>query len=161
VKSLTDKEVQVGSFKVLDGKRQLDVYIPELKLAFEFNGIFYHSVDRNPANYMYHLEKTMMCEERGIKLVHIWEDEWYDDNEKCKDLIRSFVFEEADVLRSAVVKNGEKTIEVDRSKFCKLFSITGYHLVSETPPKTIMRSKQNKDKYLVADCGKLIYEKMS
>lgn len=87
VRSIFSGEVKIGTFEELDFKRQLDIFIPSLRLAFEFNGIFYHSVSRDANNYMYHLEKTKMCEEKSIKLVYVWEDEWYDDNEKCKSLV--------------------------------------------------------------------------
>lgn len=59
------------------GPYELDAYIPEKKLAFEFDGMFWHSEqagkDRN-----YHLEKTRLCNESGIRLVHVFEDEWRD-----------------------------------------------------------------------------------
>lgn len=59
------------------GPYELDAYIPEKKLAFEFDGMFWHSEqagkDRN-----YHLEKTRLCGEKGVKLIHVFEDEWRD-----------------------------------------------------------------------------------
>ena len=54
-----------------------------MKLAFEFNGTYYHSVERDPQNYEYHLNKTKECKSLGIKLVHIWEDEWIYENENA------------------------------------------------------------------------------
>jgi len=66
-------------------KKELDIYIPNLKLAFEFNGIYWHSdlyKDRN-----YHLEKTELCEEKGIQLIHIYEDEWFNKEKIVKSMI--------------------------------------------------------------------------
>ena len=63
--------------------KELDIYIPELKLAFEFNGLFWHNeiaIDNN-----YHLNKTELCEKNGIKLIHIYEDDW----EFKQDIIKS------------------------------------------------------------------------
>ena len=57
---------------------EIDLYIPEKNLAIEFNGIFWHSTvfkDRN-----YHQKKSLMCKDKGIKLIHVWEDDW--DNKK-------------------------------------------------------------------------------
>ena len=126
-----------------------------MKLAFEFNGTYYHSVERDPQNYEYHLNKTKECESLGIKLVHIWEDEWIYENEKCKQLISGFISGNASPDISNV---GEKSlIEIDRSKFCKLFIIPGWNLVDETPPIKRLRAKASKEKYLVADCGMLVF----
>ena len=55
-------------------KGELDIYIPELKLAFEFNGLYWHSELYKERNY--HLNKTKECEKLGIQLIHIWEDDW-------------------------------------------------------------------------------------
>jgi len=64
---------------------ELDIYLPDLKLAFEFNGLYWHNelyVDKN-----YHLNKTKLCEENGIHLVHIYEDDWLFKNEIVKSRI--------------------------------------------------------------------------
>ena len=62
---------------------ELDIYIPDLKLAFEFNGTYWHSTECK-ADTLYHLNKTKLCEEKGIHLIHIFEWEW----EKNKDLVK-------------------------------------------------------------------------
>ena len=54
---------------------ELDVVIPEKKIAFEFNGIYWHS-DQRKSDPMYHLNKTLECEKNGYKLIHIWEYDW-------------------------------------------------------------------------------------
>jgi hypothetical protein len=53
----------------------LDIYIPSHKLAIEYNGLYWHSTDFHPDPY-YHLKKTQACEALGIRLIHIWEDDW-------------------------------------------------------------------------------------
>ena len=64
---------------------ELDIYIPDLKLAFEFNGLYWHSElykDR-----LYHLNKTKECLEKGIQLIHIWEDDWIYKQDIVKSVI--------------------------------------------------------------------------
>jgi hypothetical protein len=62
----------------LSGK-ELDVYLPDLKLAFEFNGIYWHN-ELYKSKY-YHYDKTNSCQENGIQLIHIYEDDWiYKEN---------------------------------------------------------------------------------
>src|SRR5690606_33425461 len=53
---------------------ELDVYIRDLKLAFEFNGLYWHNEIQKDDNY--HLMKTRYCENQGIHLIHIYEDDW-------------------------------------------------------------------------------------
>ncbi len=55
--------------------KELDIYIPDKKIAIEFDGLYWHSeemgCDRN-----YHLNKTNDCQKQNIQLIHIFEDEW-------------------------------------------------------------------------------------
>ena len=64
---------------------ELDIYLPDLKLAFEFNGLYWHSEDKRGKDY--HMMKTDECEKNGILLIHIWEDDWVSKNEIIKSLI--------------------------------------------------------------------------
>lgn len=57
--------------------KQLDFYLPDYKLAIECNGCLYHrtniySAPSKPPSY--HLHKTDLCEESGIRLIQVWED---------------------------------------------------------------------------------------
>jgi hypothetical protein len=63
--------------------KELDIYLPNLKLAFEFNGLFWHNEITTDKNY--HLNKTEDCEKLGIHLIHIYEDDW----EFKQDILKS------------------------------------------------------------------------
>lgn len=63
---------------------ELDIYLPELSIAIEFNGNYWHS-DSNGKDRNYHLNKTIQCADKGIHLIHIWE---YIYNQK-KDIVLS------------------------------------------------------------------------
>lgn len=77
---------------------ELDVYLPDLKLAIEFNGDQYHA---NPKFYkeddtvliinkkvsdIWEKDrvKKELCEEKGIKLITIWENDWINNNYNTK-----------------------------------------------------------------------------
>ena len=62
---------------------EIDIYLPELKLGFEFNGLYWHSEKYKDKNY--HLDKTNYFKEKGIRIIHIWEDDF--DNKF--DIIKS------------------------------------------------------------------------
>ena len=61
---------------------ELDIYLPEKKLAIEFDGLYYHSSDVVKPNY--HILKTSKCEQNGIQLLHVFENEWNDKKEIVK-----------------------------------------------------------------------------
>lgn len=87
------KEIYTGSISlkdktVLEGK-EIDVYVPELKIGFEINGLYWHSEKYKGKKY--HLEKTMAAYKSGIRIVHIFEDEWYHKKDICKDKIANIL----------------------------------------------------------------------
>lgn len=53
---------------------ELDIFIPDLKIAIEFNGLYWHNEQR--VGKTSHLEKLEACEASGIQLLQIFEDEW-------------------------------------------------------------------------------------
>ena len=70
--------------EVLDGL-ELDIYVPEAKLAIEFDGLYWHNELNKPNTY--HLRKTEMCEAAGLHLVHVFEDEWIEKQDIVKSRI--------------------------------------------------------------------------
>ncbi len=53
---------------------EVDIFLPDFDLAFEFNGLYYHSDLQKPDDY--HKIKTELCEQAGVRLVHIFGDDW-------------------------------------------------------------------------------------
>jgi len=95
----SDKEKQLTKFiknnyngKILTNKRniipphELDIYLPDLNLAFEFNGLYWHN-EINKPNKNYHQEKTNECKKLNIQLIHIWEDDWIYKTNIVKSMI--------------------------------------------------------------------------
>lgn len=156
IETICSYEVIVGSFKIISPK-QLDAYIPSLKLAFEFNGTFYHSIEHNSDKFV-HLNKTKRCEDLGIKLVHIWEDEWYFKKTKCKNQIKSHIASDIPMLMHDCIELASTIIAFDRAKYnrCIVSTFPKLLILAETEPAIILRAKKDKTKYKVADCGVLI-----
>jgi len=67
--------------------KELDIFVPKYNIAIEFNGLYWHSEIRKYTNY--HLDKTKKCEEKGIKLIHIFEDEWRYKQEIVKSMLKN------------------------------------------------------------------------
>lgn len=55
---------------------ELDIYLPKLNLAIEFNSIRFHSA-KILGNAYYHIKKSIRCKRQGIRLIHIYEFEDY------------------------------------------------------------------------------------
>lgn len=87
VRSFYDGEIIENSRKIIAPK-ELDIFIPEKNVAIEFDGLFWHS-ELNVTNKNYHLEKTKKCEEKNIRLIHIFEDEWMNKQDIIKSIIKS------------------------------------------------------------------------
>ena len=81
IKQLYDYEI-IQSYR---DKYEIDIYLPELKLGFEFNGLYWHS-DKHKDN-SYHKNKSDFFNQKGIQIIHIWEDEWI----LKKDIIKSII----------------------------------------------------------------------
>lgn len=64
---------------------ELDVLIPDKKLAIEVNGLYYHTDKFKPRKL--HLEKTELCSENGLRLFHIFEDQWIYQREIMESMI--------------------------------------------------------------------------
>ena len=71
---------------ILEGK-ELDIYIPNKKIAIEFDGLRWHS-EKFKKGHDYHLKKTLECQEKGVTLIHVFEDEYL----KNKSLVLDKIF---------------------------------------------------------------------
>jgi hypothetical protein len=67
------------------GKYEIDIYLPELKIGFEYNGVYWHSDKFKENNY--HLLKKNYFSDLGINLISIWEDDWQIKSEIVKSFI--------------------------------------------------------------------------
>ena len=87
--------------RALGNGKELDIYIPNKKVAIEVDGIYWHSdapglkKDEIPSEVVRNftanrsLEKTKLCEKKGIKLLHIFEDDWLLKPDIAKAYIKS------------------------------------------------------------------------
>lgn len=67
------------------GNTEIDIFIPELNLGIEYNGVYFHSSTFKHKNF--HKDKTTTCLNAGIRLMHIWEDEWINQKQLILGLI--------------------------------------------------------------------------
>lgn len=73
---------------VLEGK-EIDIFIPEYNIGFEFNGLFWHSEKRAKDPINAHSNKTNLAKNKDIRLIHIYEDDWIIKKDIVKSIIRN------------------------------------------------------------------------
>ena len=107
VKSIYSDEIVENTKRIIPPK-ELDIYIPKMKLAIEYNGLYWH--DENHVDRNYHLTKTNMCNKKGIDLIHVFEDDWLYKKEIVKSMIASRlgVYKEKIFARKCQIKEIEK-----------------------------------------------------
>jgi hypothetical protein len=64
---------------------EIDIYLPDLNIGFEFNGLFWHS--EKFRNSEYHLKKWKISKEVDVNVYSIWEDDWI----LKEDIVKSFI----------------------------------------------------------------------
>lgn len=65
---------------------EIDIYIPDKNIGIEFNGLYWHSEIYK--NNDYHLTKLKHAENNNIKLIQIFEDEWVNNKEIVKSILK-------------------------------------------------------------------------
>lgn len=96
---------------------ELDFFIPEKQIAFEINGLYWHSESmllnkgHNPRQY--HLSKTLRCEEKNIQLIQIFEDEWKYSKDIVKSVINNLFYKISNKVgaRKTVIKEINSSIK--------------------------------------------------
>lgn len=67
---------------------ELDIYVPNSKIAIEYNGLYWHS-ELSGKGPDYHLNKLECANERGINLIQIFEHEWKAKQELCMSILKA------------------------------------------------------------------------
>jgi hypothetical protein len=103
-------KIEKCNHSILNGK-ELDIYLPDEKIAFEFDGLRWHCELFNK-DKLYHLHKKQMCETKGIILFHIFEDEYLYHKEalfaKIKHILNSNEYLPKIGARKCIIKEIDK-----------------------------------------------------
>lgn len=94
---LISEEIEKQGYSVKNNDRtllgglEIDIYIPELNLGFEFNGTYWHSEEK--VGKYYHQNKSILAKEKGVQLIHLYE---YNGYERNIEIVKSFLKEQID-----------------------------------------------------------------
>ena len=69
---------------------EIDVYLPELGLAFEYNGDYFHG-PKHPEKVVKDLWKQEHAKDLGVQIYFIWESDWKNRREECERFIAEAV----------------------------------------------------------------------
>lgn len=140
VNSLGHKTIS-NTKSILQGRHEIDIFIPKLNKAIEYNGIYWH----RGKGETYHKDKTDGCNKLNISLIHIWEDQWNDNQEKIKDILIKFL---DDLPQHQLMEYIEIDVATDNPQ---IYINLGYHIQSQTYPKLYSDD--------IWDCGTMILQK--
>ena len=110
--------IEKNNRKILNGK-ELDIFIPKYNVAIEFDGLYWHSELFKDKNY--HLNKTLECNNKGIKLIHIFEDEWIYKKNIVKSRLKNILG-----LNTEKIFARKCDIKIIDNEVCKSFLINNH-----------------------------------
>lgn len=123
IKSIYKEEIQTSVRGLIDNL-ELDILLPKLNIAIEYNGLYWHS-ERNDTTKEYHINKTLKCKEKNIRLIHIFSDEWYNKKDIVKSKLNHIINSKTNnsiYARKCVIKQINKK---DKNIFLNKFHIQG------------------------------------
>lgn len=124
VKSLVPSAQENSRPAFMKGK-ELDIYIPELNLAIEYCGLFWHTTQwKKEPNY--HREKFILCRDHGVSLITIFSDEWLNK----KELIKKMIEYRLGKLQAIKIRGSDCEIRPismpEQKEFFNLYHASGY-----------------------------------
>jgi DNA-directed RNA polymerase subunit RPC12/RpoP len=142
-----------SSVRYVISPKELDIYIPEKKLAIEYNGLYWHSEISGQKDKNYHLNKTAECEKQGIQLIHIFENEWIQKQYIIKNILQNKlkiskkIYARNCIIKDVLFDDSQKFLEEnhlqggDKSSIC----IGLYHKNILVSLMTFCKSRFNKN----------------
>ena len=97
---------------------EFDICLPEEHIAFDYNGIYWHSTASGKENG-YHLNKKIIAKKLGFKLFYVWEDLWM--NEQKRNIIESNIKQLLGIYEKTIYATNciIKEINIDNTKSIK------------------------------------------
>lgn len=86
IKTFYNNTITLNSKQIIK-PYELDIYLPDIKIGIEINGIYRHSQLCNTLKE-YHLIKSLLCREQNIRLIHIYE---FEDMTIQKQLLKDLI----------------------------------------------------------------------
>lgn len=95
----------IDSNDIIPGLNEIfDIYVPELELVINIDSLYFNSELYKNDNY--HNMLTTVCKDYGLRLIHIFEDEWINNKSLVKDKLRTILYNNSRKIyaRKCIVK---------------------------------------------------------
>lgn len=184
ITSINEHEIRFNDRSVIT-PYELDMYIPSLSVAIELNGNYWHSdkfllENHNMTSHEYHTMKKLMCQDKGIKLLFVWELDWENYREEIqealvsyfdfgiiKNILKKYSYEDQTIeeLNSTMLKtktslNAKKHNSAEITALKKYFSSLGFSV--ETNVESVVSPYKLDiyipEKNIAIDFNKLIWQ---
>ena len=137
---------------------ELDIYVPALHLAIEYNGGYWHSEKFKSKED--HLHKYNLCKDKGIRLISIWEWEYLKDKTKIENFIKNLISEKIKLqarkleLKSVSIREQREFLERNHLQgYVPCTVALGLYQENELIQIMTLRAKDKKNK--VFEIGRL------
>jgi len=87
-KELKIEDIVRNYRKLFSGTMELDFFLPKFNIGIEFNGLYWHSEVSGKKDKNYHINKTTKSKDSGVRLIHIFEDDWITKTDIIKSKLK-------------------------------------------------------------------------
>ena len=127
IKSIYNGTIIENDKKILDGK-ELDIYLPEKKIAIEMNGFYFHGQKSSLESKSYFSkkaeEKRLLCKEKDIQLINIDDVDYKDRPEVFQRFFKDLLLPRKRIYARQCEF---KEIDLNTAKdFCKYYHVNGF-----------------------------------
>ena len=100
-----------GDKTILNGK-EIDIYIPSKNIAIEYDDLYWHCNHMLNFDNKYHYDKMIICNKKGIQLIHVFDDEFVFKENLVISRIKSIlgIFKDIIYARKCLVKQISRDI---------------------------------------------------
>lgn len=122
IKTLEAKVIENN--RIIISPMEIDSVVPDKRIGFELNGLYWHSEVSGNKSKFYHAQKTKLATDADFRLIQIFEDEWNNKKPIVKARIKSILGKQTRRIyarKCAVKEIDSKT----KNKFLKKYHIQG------------------------------------
>lgn len=128
--------------------KELDIYLPDIKLAIEYNGVYFHMINKQSS-----FEKYNLCKEKNIKLIQIFDCQWSLEKTRIKKAIKCSILNGGCLYLN---KDGSHNNQFPLYKEIKIEKIINpQKIFLKDYNKKCPKSQQN---YFFIDCGAFLID---
>jgi len=86
IQKFTNEPIEINTRKIIH-PYEIDIFLPERGIGIEFNGRYWHLDGESTPLVL----KTNLMEEKGLRLIHVWDFQWEHRREQVMGMIQSIL----------------------------------------------------------------------